>query len=108
MTSTNGTAPVHKIRLTKAPIVEPQGEIILIRRERKEESGGILLPDSVDMPNLKAVVVAVSTFEKHVHNAQAGDTVLVSPTAKGIDLGKFGILDDHFLINEAEILAVLR
>lgn len=102
------TATIHKLSITKAPIVEPQGEIILIRRDPKNEEGKIILPDSVEVPNILATVVAVSKAEKHVHNAVAGDRVLIGPGAKGIDLGKFGLLDDHFLINEAEILAVVR
>lgn len=103
--NSNGT--ITKLRVTKAPIVEPQGDVILIRREKDEESK-ILLPDSVELPNIVAIVVAVSTADGKRHNAKAGDRVIVGPSAKGIDLGKFGIADDHFLINEAEILAVLR
>lgn len=103
--NTNGV--IHKMRITKAPTIEPQGDIILIKRE-KEEERAILLPDSVEMPNILAVVVAVSAAEKHSHNAVPGDRVVIGPTAKGIDLGKFGLLEDHFLINEAEILAVVK
>lgn len=102
---TNGT--IHKLRATASPIIEPQGDIILIKRE-KEEERAILLPDSVEMPNIIATVVAVSSADKHSHNAKAGDRVIIGPTAKGIDLGKFGLLEDHFLINEAEILAVVK
>ncbi len=99
---------IHKLSLSKKPIVEPQGDVILIRRDAKNEEGKIILPDSVEVPNILATVVAVSKMEKHSHNAVPGDRVLIGPTAKGIDLGKFGLLEDHFLINEAEILAVVR
>ncbi len=104
----NANGTIHRIKSTTAPVIEPQGEIVLIRRQKPEEKGSIILPDSVERPNILAVVVALGTSTSPSHKAEVGDTIIVGPGAKGIDLGAFDMGDDHFLINQAEILAIVK
>ena len=91
--------------------INPLGQRVLVKRIEAEEvaSGGIIIPDTAKEKPQEAKVVALGTGKndegKDVEfSVKEGDTVLISKYG-GTDIKIEG--EEHLIINESDILAVV-
>ena len=91
--------------------IKPLGQRVLVKRIEAEEvaSGGIIIPDTAKEKPQEAKVVALGTGKndegKDVEfSVKEGDTVLISKYG-GTDIKIEG--EEHLIINESDILAVV-
>ena len=90
----------------------PLADRILLKRidEKKETSGGIIIPDSAKEKPVEALVIAVGngkrldSGERHETDVKQGDRVLFGKYA-GTEIKLDG--EDHVILNEDEILGVI-
>ena len=91
--------------------IQPLGHRVLVKRIEAEEtaSGGIIIPDTAKEKPQEAEVVALGTGKNDEGNViefsvKAGDTVLISKYG-GTDIKLEG--EEHLIINESDILAIV-
>ncbi len=95
-----------------ANTIKPLGQRVLVKRIEAEEvaSGGIIIPDTAKEKPQEAKVVSLGTGKndegKEIpFSVKEGDTVLISKYG-GTDVKIQG--EEHLIINESDILAVVE
>jgi co-chaperonin GroES (HSP10) len=110
MAATNGIYPIHRIRNVKPDVIEPLGEIVLVRRETPDAvtASGLEIPETAREKSPYCLVEAISEEAKNNANRRwnVGDRVIVGATARGQGVGPRE--DGIFLMHQSELLAVAR
>lgn len=99
-----------KTKTTKMEVIEPVGLRVLICKDddKKETKGGIILPDSTEIPVLTGRVVAISAQVKNDIDfpIQEYDKVIVNPN------GSIPVELEHgnklFIIPVEDVVAIVR
>jgi chaperonin GroES len=100
----------RKVETQTLETVEPIGKRVLIRKDqdKKETKGGIMLPDTIEIPTITGRVVAVSAEIEHTPDIplRKYDKVLFNP--KGAIPVDFEGDNRLFVVEVQAVVAVFR
>ena len=111
--SSNGTLEKNRVA-DKAYQIEPQSQVLLIRKKEPEKRSTLVLVQSAQVREDEErglyTVLKLSNFTSTVHDAKIGDTILLRKGAGKVNIHAYGLCpsDDTYLINEMEVLAVVE